>query len=259
LFDANGHPAITFASYREEFDNTVQIYYTRSNNMDGSFWPEKPVEVMETAYMNDWTSPLMVDGNPAFATQAAGDYYNSPPVFVRAGDPSGDSWSAPVTIDTDRINTWVGGNLAIINGKPALVWVHTLHGAQGEDIGNEIRYSHALDAQGNNWETVTVGTDMAGSVALAEVDGKPAIGYIDILPPENDADSTHIQGLNYIEALDGNGSTWGSPEVVMPYLGLDYGSFGCRIVDAGGHPGIAFQAYELWEPSREIVFYAVKN
>jgi len=146
-----------------------------------------------------WTSLAVVEGRPAIA------HFDDTPddlKYVRAADASGSSWGIPVTVDsTDSVGR--DASLVVVDGRPAIAYF--------DATNDELKYVRADDATGASWGTpVTV--DSAGevplystrSVALAVVEGRPAIAYYD-----------HANArLRYVRAVDVAGSSWGTPVTV---------------------------------------------
>jgi hypothetical protein len=242
------------------FETPAPVYFLRAADATGETWPEEGELATVTPNINSWTSPLVVDGNPALATQGAGN--GGGPVYVRGKDSEGTSWpSSPNEISTDAINTSCGGDLLLVNSVPALAWVHEVPFIPNTPPRNEIRYSYALNAQASAWETVTVGSHLAGSIELAVVNGKPAISYIRIEvredPDEPDPYYSVSLGLYYVEALDTQGTSWGEPQVIIPHS-LPYGTV-MDMVEADGRPGIAIVIPDYWEPFADTLFYTLRD
>jgi hypothetical protein len=115
----------------------------------------------------------MVEGHPAmvFTRSDQGLFY------VRAADPEGRSWPAPILLDAS-IGTGNGSSLSVIDGKPAVAFVRT---------GNVcyIRAASPTGDSASDWsnpvvEVVNDGpTVLSLQSSLAEVDGRPAIAFHD--------------------------------------------------------------------------------
>jgi len=138
--------------------------------------------------------------------------------------------------------------LAVVNGNPAICYDTSSYGNYSD--GAVVRYLRALDPDGTAWaEPVEAYRwDLWGGIhpgaevmRLAEVNGKPAIGF-----------SAGYWTLGYLGALDGLGSTWAMPVVVDTVAeGLYYPSL--AVVD--GRPAFSYVAYLPYPPiSRELRF-----
>src|SRR5690606_15694705 len=129
------------------------------------------------------------NGRPAIA------YYDveTPALrYIRAGDALGDSWGAPLDVDTDG-NTGQEPSLAVIDGMPMISY---RKGSAGE-----LRIVRALDADGTSWDTPLVllaGNNTGFGSVLMTVAGNPAVAWYDL----TDSD------LRFQRAQTSTGSFW---------------------------------------------------
>jgi hypothetical protein len=165
-----------------------------------------------------YSSMLIVNGRPAISYQ---DGTNGDLKYVQASDSSGETWGAPVAIDTaGEVGAYT--SLQVVNGNPAISYYEATTG--------RLKFVRANDANGFSWGTpVTV--DAAANVgffsSLAVVNGNPAIAY-------HDGSNTD---LKYVRANDANGSVWGTP--IAQGSAYSVGEF-CSLAVVNGNPAIAY-------------------
>lgn len=142
-----------------------------------------------------YSSMLIVNGNPAIAYY---DITHQNLMFMRATDPSGSTWAAPIALD---ITGDVGSHtsLQIVNGNPAVSYF--------DFTNSNLKYVRANDASGTSWSSpMTV--DAIGNVgyfsSLQVSNGNPCIAYHD----------AGTLDLKYIRATDVNGTSWSSPQTL---------------------------------------------
>jgi hypothetical protein len=159
-----------------------------------------------------------VAGNPAISFF---DAVNNRLYFVRALDNTGNTWSAPVAVNTAGAGgSWT--SLLVVNGNPAISY--------RDDATKTVRYVRATDSLGSSWgaPVTIVASDAGPHTTLTVVNGNPGIGFT------TDAAGT----LKYVRATDANGSTWpGSQVTVSSGHRLAYPSL--KVVN--GIPAMAFQ------------------
>jgi hypothetical protein len=116
-------------------------------------------------------------------------------------------------------------SLEVVNGRPAISYY--------DETFDDLLYVRSNDADGTSWGTpVEVdapagGLDVGPASSLAVVGGVPVISYVDA---SND-------NLKYVEALDVDGSSWGTPLVIDASGDIS----GCTsLAKVGGEPGIAY-------------------
>ncbi|QQR86539.1 MAG: T9SS type A sorting domain-containing protein [Flavobacteriales bacterium] len=225
----NGKPAIAF---RDESMNRVR--YVRANDANGADWGA-PVTcgVAGTGYYADLK---VVNGSPAICHTNAGA-----PFFVRANDVNGDTWGTTslVVSNADNVNA---ASLEVIGGVPCVAIATTPSGQTPY-----VRFVRANDADGTSWSSAVLvdaifGVSLGWYAELREVDGLPAIAYMDV---------TNLD-LRYARATNVNGSAWNPPQVITS--SLQYGQhIAFEVVD--GHPAVA--QYEM--SGNDLVYVRALN
>ena len=146
-----------------------KLRYVRAFDTDGTVWGEPVTADPEAAVVD--SNLAEVNGRPAIAYVNTTYDPNNDFRYVRASDPDGDSWGAPVILDssTEGVLVGAGCSLNVINGRPAIAYVH--HG---------FRYIEARDINGEDWREPVTLLDEEGVVwfdSLKEVNGHPAVAY----------------------------------------------------------------------------------
>ena len=187
-----------------------------------SFWDDPAPMIVNNRNITPHNNSLReIAGRPAIAFCEVNANFSIR--YRRAADSKGSTWGTPITVDNANFAGYDVIDMEVINGNPAV--------ASSALPLNDIRYTRALDANGDFWaSTVVVASSVSANqiyyVDLEEVNGKPAIAYHD----SDDGD------LYYVRATDAAGSTWGTPVLVASggagtYLSLS-------IID--GNPAIAY-------------------
>ena len=172
----NGRPAMScWRGYHPSVDPAV--IYVRASNSTGTAWGSPVIVDTNNIFSpGGLTCLAVVNGRPAIAYYCYDTEYHIR--FVRALDPNGTTWGAPVGVAT---NEGVVGDpepisLAVINGKPAIAYAVIV-----DSDTTRLRYVRALDADGTQWsEPVDVyAYDQInpGGASLAEVGGSPAVSW----------------------------------------------------------------------------------
>ena len=98
--------------------------------------------------------------------------------FIRAAQPEGSSWDAPITVGEGPFGQFRSVSLAEIDGHPAIA-VHYPVVNQGN-----LEFIRALDASGSNWPSSTTNVDSAANdfycgtdSSLASINGFTVIAY----------------------------------------------------------------------------------
>jgi hypothetical protein len=158
--------------------------------------------------------------------------------FVRALDPLGNTWGAPVTVRGDSDNSvgfWC--QMCIVQGAPAIAYF--------EESG-KVMFIRASQYDGSAWATAPVQIDNnpalleASCLSLRIINGKPALAF-----------SNANSELLFARAQDSSGSTWDLPII----LGTSFGGVCPRISMAavGGHPAI------VMERSTELYYFRAQD
>lgn len=207
-------PALTYFGW--------YIRYSQADNYYGDTWGS-PVTLAPLGGGAQGTSLCVVNGNPA-AT-----FFNDTPSnglkFARANDAGGSSWSSPVLVDGTNAMTGYYSSLAVVNGNPAAAY-----------YGSGLKYCRANDADGAAWGTPVViddGSTKGNFASLEVVGGRPAIAYYEYLGMGNGA------RLMFVRALDANGDSWGTPQVLDSETGAGTGSWTSLAVIVG-KPAVSY-------------------
>jgi PKD repeat protein len=208
LLIVNGKPAIA-APNNHRYG---EVYYVQANDTEGSTWG--------TALQVCWGGPVVnpvsmaiVNGKPAIAQNGGRLYY------ARAQDADGTAWN-------DRLEVaWDGSqpSLAAVEGFPAISFA---------DSSSGLCYVRANDQNGDTWGEPVIVDALDGDEPRAEsylsiVNGNPAICH-------NDA----VDGVEYVRALDAEGSAWGAPVIVTPDGWIGNGQ---SLAIINGRPTIAYE------------------
>jgi hypothetical protein len=261
LLVVNGNPAI---AYFDETNGSPK--YVRSSNVNGTSWgAPSALDLGTNGDVGQHASQAIVNGHPAISYY---DVTNGDLKYVRATDPGGTKWGAPLTLDSIG-NVGQSTSLAVINGNPAICY---------EDVTNaRLKYVRATDANGTAWGTPvnvinsgqypslmmipgtgpgvscyragellyigvslidesewgnTVTLDSIGNVgeysSLKMIDGRPAISYYD-----------RTNGnLKYVSASEFSGFNWNSPQTIDNSAN-NVGLF-TSLADINGHAAISY-------------------
>jgi formylglycine-generating enzyme required for sulfatase activity len=190
----DGYPAVSY------YDATNgDLKYLRATDASGSSWGV-PVTVDTggpgTVDVGVYTSLTVVDGCPAISYF---DSTNDDLKYVRALDPAGNTWAAPLTLDSGGdVGSYT--SLVVVDGFPAVCYYDNTNG--------DLKYLRATDAAGATWGTPVAFPDGGNFVgrccSMTIVNGFPAISYQD----------SSVQQLKYVRASDATGTTWGTPTTI---------------------------------------------
>ncbi|NNE16524.1 MAG: hypothetical protein HKN51_16195 [Saprospiraceae bacterium] len=217
----NGYPAIC---YRDVNDN---IMYVRALDVCGNNWGTAiNISSLYIANITSVSSPdlIIVDGHPAICFQ---DDSNLTFVYCRADDLDGSAWTQFKVVDSGNV---IGRKceMMVVNGNPAIVY-----NEEKDFCNGDIKYVRAADAQGNSWNSPIV---LAGKqctsgsqniVNIQILNGHPSAS-IQMVPS---AASPYINGIYFTRALDVDGNSWATPELVYP----DGACLGHVVVDNKPH------------------------
>jgi hypothetical protein len=202
--------------------NSTSLNFARASSADGSTWPT-PTQVVNHSDVGRYCSLALVNGNPAIS------YYNltvGDLEFIRATNASGVFNPAARVTVSSAFTVGKYSSLAIIQGRPAIACHYN------ESIGvNRIAFLRSSDVNGTSWgvrqDAATVGVASGNSrlVALAEVNGLPAIAYYDPVSSQ----------VKFVRASDVDGTSWFAPAVSFPATGGD-----CDLEVINGRPTLMF-------------------
>jgi PKD repeat protein len=191
LQEVSGMPAVV---YCDQTPGYVAMNYVRATDATGSTWGS-PQTLVSGATSN--SSMQITNGKPLVA------YRNNVAhqlCVIRASDPLGISWGAPVNVQTTD-GQERALQLEIINGNPTIAFT---------GASRRLSLIRATDTSGTTWPgsaTVVDSTDNCQALWLSVINGNPALAYI----------WQHEQGMGeitqhvyYIRSNDSNGASWGS-------------------------------------------------
>ena len=167
LLIVNGNPAISCVAEEGYYDYFIN--YMRALDVDGITWGNPIIPEGESygEYLDCTMS--VVNGNPAIS------YFWKGPndlKYMRAKDPTGSTWEAPLTVDSEG-TVGLYCSMTVIHGYPAVSYL--------DGTNNSLKYVRATDADGNNWrEPVTVDDNniYSGCTYLKAINDYPAISYV---------------------------------------------------------------------------------
>jgi hypothetical protein len=217
-----GNPAVAFSGHSG-------LKFARCTTADGS----GPWTVYNTGLVTSCANLEVVDGNPALT--AIGD--NGELLFARCTTSDGSGAWTTVVVDVDEISNAV--SLSMVAGKPAIAYrTQTTYvdlGEGGYYLG-DLRYAVCTTVDGlGTWTSYVVESEVnaGGQLSLAEVDGKPAIGFSD----QTDYDLRYARCENadgsgewILTSVDAAGTTGAYPSLMVvdgkPAIAYQYGTGG---------------------------------
>jgi hypothetical protein len=201
--------------------NSTSLYFSRASSADGSVWPA-PVQVVNHSDVGRYCSLGLVNGNPAIS------YYNAGTrnlEFIRATNSFGVFNSAARVVVDGAAGAGRYSSLATIQGRPAMACYYT------QGILNSIVFYRASDINGAAWgprREVAATSQALGNerlVALAEVNGLPAIAYFDLAAGQ----------VKFVRANNVDGTSWSAPAAAFPATAGD-----CELEVINGRPTLLF-------------------
>lgn len=243
----DGKPAIAYvySVFGGSFETTV--HYTSATNAEGTAWTA-PVQ-LAGPYENGTAisvlvgiSLLEVDGNPAVAylhqTKDGNNKRNGDLHFLRATDPAGSNWPAPVVVDDVEVNdlemAGLRPSMKTINGNPAIAYFSQ----EADTEIDTLRYVRATDASGSAWpapQDLDTGTVTSYSrITLETIAGNPAISCAANFGPGDGND------VFFIRASDVNGASWAAAQEVMDG-GSEFLATEPFLVEIDGKAGIIYE------------------
>lgn len=208
LIDADNKPGIAF--YLKDGDVNHGVVFMRADSALGTSWD--PYTVIDPGVVDSHERLYLLNqgGKPTVFYDAN----SGVPMDFRtrqSTDDVGSAWSQP------GAKHWeMKSNPVFVAGNPAF-------------MGGDSKYYRAGDALGTTW-TDGLGVIPAiykGSYNLGVVDGRPAFSFI------------HMGDLMFVRANDELGESWPDMPAVVQYEGDD--KFSTQLIDAGGHPAIAYR------------------
>jgi hypothetical protein len=149
-----------------------------------------------------WIDMILVGGNPAIAysEDTKGDLK-----YVRASNPAGSAWDAPITVVTGGASVagpWC--SMAMVNGNPAIAYY--------DETNKDLKYVRATNATGSVWGApVTVASHPTNDLGqgcrlktftVSAGSDRPVIAYLDATAGT----------VRMAVSTNTTGSAWGSPQ-----------------------------------------------
>lgn len=192
-YDSGAEPTTTFYYYEPgTYSTMVRVTDDDGLSADsaglevtvepGAEWHDVIVPTIDVPTAS--TALAEVDGTPAIVHHTfIVDVSDSDLTrYVRADDPEGTTWAAPVVIQEGKFSDF---SLAVVDGRPAIA---------GFNNTNDVAYIRADDSDGTSWpEADYVTVDSFGDGSFALIGGAPAL----------------CRGIFYIRAIDPAGAAWG--------------------------------------------------
>jgi hypothetical protein len=197
----NGMPAISFV---KQVSGLYSLNYRQASDLNGSTW-DNPNTVTSNNAFGDYSKLNLMEING----KASLSYITPAPLkiqYIRATNNSGNSWGAPKIIETSVFELKLG-NMAIINGRPAVCYTKI-------ESRNEVKYIRADDIDGDTWgnsKTLASASFSLGIYTyLGITDGLPTVYYNGDSPSD----------VRFLRATDVDGTNdWGTPSTVFGMSG----------------------------------------
>ncbi|MEZ5339324.1 MAG: PKD domain-containing protein [bacterium] len=222
-----GRPCVAYLMDIDEGPTEdFELRFVLAQNAAGTAWGT-PAVLPETELMQAVVGLAVVDGNPAvlfqqFVHSESKNYL----YYVRANDNQGDTWGSPVKVSELDVTIEEQSNLMVFGGVPCVAFAHSPLGSPD----TQLRLARAADPQGSSWQAdeLVIQTDLfdACPPAMAELDGKLAIAYLD------------FSNVYVIRSTDGTASSWDSPQLIANTAF----SFSLAFHDSFGHPALSWSS-----------------
>lgn len=173
----------------------------------------------------------LVDGVPAAAGRVGNDLS-----YVRAADPKGLEWPAPVAVGPSPVAPGVA--FAVIDGRPGIAYTPS--------NSNTLLFVRANDPLGQTWGTPqvvhSVSSGNISGLHLADVNGRPAVAF-----QVSTFDGILIQVSDtghYVVAQNTAGTSWGAPFTIAQSIspGGVGSSYRPKILMADTLPAVVYQS-----------------
>lgn len=206
---AKGNPAI---AYR----NGGDMYFMRADDPDGSGSWSFDERIIEAAALSH-SSPLFlpslaqIGGRPTVLCINSYALFAGDLIYIQANNETASGWPHVARLIANNQN-YVAfiSSLAEIDGQPAAAFI-------GGFVGDEhLMYMRSYDGDGISWTLTPLELTPAGDRAISPnslrvIRGRPAIVF-------HDHDASQV---NYLRALDADGTLWGEPLAVGPADGTE--------------------------------------
>lgn len=204
-----------------------QLLYYSATDAGAAAW-NAPVVIAAYELQTTFVRLAEVAGKPCVAyVKDDGDESKSYLYCVGATAADGSAWPAPAAIAPGSDEPYLGLELKLVAGRPALAFVSQTWGAEG--YYNNIEYVSAADADGSSWLAPVKVVDYhysANNVRLADMGGVPGLAWTE-----------NVDGViktYYSQAAAPAGSGWSAPA----YLGDRY--FPQGLLYAEGRPALVY-------------------
>jgi hypothetical protein len=187
------------------------LYYIRAVDIFGSNWA--PAQLL---------APASVDASLGLAELGPAIAYTDESqrqAFIAALDNEGVNWGPPVPVDLN--NTASHPRLISTSLRPTVAYCGT---------SGQLLFVRATAASGANWNAPQLlypTANTSAGISIATVGGPPVVSFSDSV----------TNTLQYMRALDNEGTNWGAP------LSLDTGGdfSGLAMIDNYARPGIVYR------------------
>lgn len=220
-----GQPA---AVYGNGTGGSPHLMFVKAFDYITDVW-SAPVEISSGPQVGNFDSLAEISGRPAVV------YYDSSVTpaqlwFAIATDGSGTTWEQAVAhVDPDGKSLGRYCKLLEVAGRPAIVYNNVFEG---------VEYLRADDALGASWPAVATQLDALYGEGLdfALIGGFPAIVH------EARATDGQTSEVHYVQAVDANGDSWNTPEIVDGFSNTlrAGGNIHCSLAEVDGAPAVSY-------------------
>ncbi len=199
------------------------LKFIRSNDNFGTEW-EPAVVVDSSSGVGNDTDLGYIHGRYAISYGTSSGSLK----YVRASSFDATTWGTPIVLDA-RGTVGVQSSLEEINSQPAVVYIDY-------DVAGGLKYVRANDTDGISWPAPTLidprpNAGFYPSLHVLSYSYFPAVSYYNYATGD----------LDYLSALDMDGTTWGTPQTLD--AAGDVGWYSSTAVPMNGTPGIAYYDY----------------
>lgn len=207
----NGYPAISY------YDATSgNLKYVISQDIYGTVWNTAITVDAAVADVGKYSSLENVSGNPAIAYY---DETNDDLKYVRATNPSGSTWGAPlVLVSSQTVGRYPV--LRVANSNPVVCYL--------DEWNSNLCYKRATNSTGTAWAvSIVLESAVSDPMAMEIVNGNPAISFFSFTNSD----------LKYKRATNASGTAWAA-SIFVDQTGT-VGRESCMAI-VNGNPAILY-------------------